>query len=181
MARQIVSEMGNWFNFIAEPASPARSRTAWAASGITIARLLPFCVIESERRSDRRPLPGARSSSARTWRARSWRSASSRDDARPHVARLSLLGPARAAHGVFRSGEERRAPEPRARRNSPRDRPHARDAVPADDDRRGAGRACLGRVRLPFRVRDHAVSFVAYRLCVARIPEEALHATGDHP
>jgi MFS family permease len=43
---QIVSEMGNWFNFIAELSlARALSGTVWAASGITIARLLPFCLL----------------------------------------------------------------------------------------------------------------------------------------
>jgi MFS family permease len=43
---QIVSEMGNWFSFIAELSlARAMSGTAWAATGVTVSRLLPFCVL----------------------------------------------------------------------------------------------------------------------------------------
>lgn len=43
---QVVSELGNWFNFIAELGLVrALSGSAWAASFIVVAHLLPFCVI----------------------------------------------------------------------------------------------------------------------------------------
>jgi MFS family permease len=45
-AGQVVSELGNWFNFIAELSLVrALSGSPWAASAIAIAHLLPFCVL----------------------------------------------------------------------------------------------------------------------------------------
>jgi MFS family permease len=45
-AGQVVSELGNWFNFIAELGlARALSGSAWAATGIMIAHLVPFCVL----------------------------------------------------------------------------------------------------------------------------------------
>jgi MFS family permease len=45
-AGQVVSELGNWFNFIAELSlARALSGSPWAASGIAVAHLLPFCIL----------------------------------------------------------------------------------------------------------------------------------------
>lgn len=44
-AGQVISELGNWFNFIAELGlARSLSGSAWAATGIIIAHLVPFCV-----------------------------------------------------------------------------------------------------------------------------------------
>ena len=45
-AGQVISELGNWFNFIAELGlARSLSGSPWAATGIMVAHLVPFCVL----------------------------------------------------------------------------------------------------------------------------------------